>query len=40
MLKNRTNANGGQVIETIDRPFVRLPDNALGTVFQGWGPRI
>ena len=39
MLQNRKN-NGVQTIDSVDRPFVRLPDTALSTVFQGWGPRI
>lgn len=40
MLQNRTNSDGAQIIDSVDRPFVRLPAVGLSTVFQGWGPRI
>jgi hypothetical protein len=40
MLQNLTNSNGVQTIDSIDRPFVRLPNSGLTTVFQGWGVRI
>jgi hypothetical protein len=40
MLQNQTNSNGAQTIDSIDRPFVRLPNVGVSTVFQGWGPRI
>ena len=40
MLSNRRDINGVETIEDLTHPFVRLPQAAVASVFQGWGPRI